>query len=198
MRFTIPFASVLLVASLSFIWATPIAVDRGSEIQQRSDSSESHLNSGATGIHPIEARAPVQGDGPLKKQGDGLNTGQTKDEPEPESKKKKSKKKPRVTGPSGPVSHFELTQATSKDVDKQIQKFVQEGFRENGITTLVRPPKSTSLVPLGNEAKFELKFKSSMDSKYKGYTLLITGTWDPNTGGKMYNGEELFYASKLK
>ncbi|KAF9062172.1 hypothetical protein BDP27DRAFT_1484098 [Rhodocollybia butyracea] len=53
MRFTVLYASVLLVASLNCIWATPIAVDRNT-LQRRSDSG---LNTRATEISSVEARS---------------------------------------------------------------------------------------------------------------------------------------------
>ncbi|KAF9069361.1 hypothetical protein BDP27DRAFT_1402685 [Rhodocollybia butyracea] len=53
MLFTIPYASVLLVASLSCIWATPIAVNRDTLTQQR---SESDLRSRVMEIGSLEAR----------------------------------------------------------------------------------------------------------------------------------------------
>ncbi|KAF9058736.1 hypothetical protein BDP27DRAFT_1403798 [Rhodocollybia butyracea] len=54
MRLTVPYASVLLVASLSCIWATPIAVNRNTLIQKRSESDSSTR---ATTILPFEPRS---------------------------------------------------------------------------------------------------------------------------------------------
>ncbi|KAF9060258.1 hypothetical protein BDP27DRAFT_1430293 [Rhodocollybia butyracea] len=190
MRFTIPFASVLLVASLNCIWATPIAVDRGSEIQQR---SESHLNGRAT---ENEVRAPIQGDSLLPEGGE-VKEDQTKGEP-----KEAPRSRARVTSKprNGQVRYFKLTQATNGDVDDEVQNFVQEALDNNGIRAIVRQPKSTGVLGKYPVAKFEFnyfepKYKSDPNKRnnYKGDTY--TGFWNPTEkSGKMYdqNGKLLY------
>ncbi|KAF9061269.1 hypothetical protein BDP27DRAFT_1369814 [Rhodocollybia butyracea] len=70
MRFTVAYASVLLFASFSCILATPIAVNRDTLIQRR---SESGLSVRATEIVSIEARGV--GSSRLEQQKASLNLG---------------------------------------------------------------------------------------------------------------------------
>ncbi|KAF9060255.1 hypothetical protein BDP27DRAFT_1370700 [Rhodocollybia butyracea] len=175
MRVKIPFASVLFVASLSCIWATPIAVDRGSMIQEH---SESHMNERAT--HAIQACAPIQGSGALGKRGQKQGT-------------LKPEKHATVTV-KYEVESFKLIQATKDDVDEPVCIFITESFHKKGITLDMKIPNSTNVLPVGAIAVFEFKVKDNSDPESERVTF--SGTWDPRTSyGSLWQWQ-LFYDSQ--